>query len=158
MVEVLAPVVAEPADIALDRVDIFPLLLGRIGVVEPQMAAAAELFGDAEIERDGLGVADVQVAVRLRREPGHDLGVPLRGEIGGDDVADEIASGFREGFARRHADPCCAAPWRRLSASFTVARRDGCFYRARASLPVLGAVVHRLSSSLPAAGPARPHE
>src|SRR5436853_5587354 len=103
------------------------------------MAAAAELFGDTEIERNGLGVADVQVAVRLRREPGHDLGVPLRGEIGCDDVADEIAPSFREGFARRHADPCCAASWRRLSASFTAARRDGWPYCARASLPVLRA-------------------
>src|ERR1051326_8744709 len=52
MVEVPAPVVAEPAHVALDRVDIFLLLLGRIGVVEPQMAASAEFLRNAEIERD----------------------------------------------------------------------------------------------------------
>src|SRR5947207_2976938 len=116
------------------------------------MAAAAELFGDAEIERDGLGVADVQVAVRLWREPGHDLRVPLRGDIGGDDVADEVAPGFGENFARRHADPCCA-PAPGLCANFTRARRDGPPYRTRAALPILGAVVHRLMSPLPVAGP-----
>src|SRR5436190_13238278 len=116
------------------------------------MAAAAELFGDAEIERDGLGVADVQVAVRLWREPGHDLRVPLRGDIGGDDVADEVAPGFSENFARRHADPCCA-PAPGLCANFTRARRDGPPYRTRAALPILGAVVHRLMSPLPVAGP-----
>ena len=44
VVEVLAPVEAEPAHVALDRVDVFLLLLGRIGVVETQMAAAAEFL------------------------------------------------------------------------------------------------------------------
>ena len=68
MIEVLAPIEAEPAHVALDGVDIFLLLLGRIGVVEAQVTAAAELLGHAEIEADGLGVADVQIAVRLGRE------------------------------------------------------------------------------------------
>jgi hypothetical protein len=43
VIEVLAPIEAEPADVALDRVDIFLLLLGRVRVVEAQIAAAAEL-------------------------------------------------------------------------------------------------------------------
>src|SRR6185312_17407256 len=37
--QVGAPVIAEPANVGLDRIDIFLLLPGRIGVVEPQMAA-----------------------------------------------------------------------------------------------------------------------
>ena len=95
VIEVLAPVEAEPAHVALDGVDVFLLLLGRVGVVEAQVAAAAELLRHAEIEADRLGVADMQIAVRLRREAGDDRAVPLRVQIGLDDVADEIAPRFR---------------------------------------------------------------
>ena len=90
----LAPVEAEPAHVALDGVDILLLFLGRVGVVEAQVAAAAELLGDAEVEADRLGVADVQVAVRLGRKAGHHRRVPLGVEVGLDDVADEIAPAF----------------------------------------------------------------
>ena len=48
--------------------------------------------GDAEIERDRLGVADMQIAVRLRRKARHDPAVLFRVEIGLDDIADEIAA------------------------------------------------------------------
>jgi len=101
---VLAPVEAEPVHVGLDRVDILLLFLGRVGVVEPQMAAAAELLGDAEIQRDRLGMADMQIAVRLRREPGHDGAVPAAVEIGLHDVANEIAPCLaRRCLCRRHA-------------------------------------------------------
>ncbi len=92
VVEMLAPVEAEPADVLLDRVDVLLLFLDRVGVVEAQVAAAAELLGDPEVERDRLGVADVEVAVRLGREAGHDLRDPALAHVGGDDLADEIAS------------------------------------------------------------------
>jgi len=49
-------------DVALDRVDVFLLLLGRVGVVEAQMAAAAVFLRQAEIEADRFGVADMQIA------------------------------------------------------------------------------------------------
>ena len=55
------------------------------------MAAAAKLLRDAEIEGNRLGVADVQVTVRLRRESGHDSPVLAGREIGLDDVANEVA-------------------------------------------------------------------
>ena len=45
VVEVLAPVEAEPADVGLDRVDVLLLLLLRVRVVEAEVAAAAELLG-----------------------------------------------------------------------------------------------------------------
>ena len=48
------------------------LFLGRVGVVEAQVALAAELVGEAEVQADGLGVADVQVAVGLGRKAGVD--------------------------------------------------------------------------------------
>ena len=94
VVEVLAPIEAEPAHVALDRVDIFLLFLGRVGVVEAQVAVAAEFLGDAEIEADRLGVADMQIAVRLRRKARDDRLVPAGRQIGAHDVADEILAGF----------------------------------------------------------------
>src|SRR5947207_6621942 len=68
VVEIGSPVIAEPVHVGLDGIDIFLLFLGRIGVVEAQMAAPAELLRDAEIKGNRLGVADMQVAVRLRRK------------------------------------------------------------------------------------------
>ncbi len=91
MVEVPAPVEAEPAHVALDRVDIFLLFLGRVGVVETQVAASAIFLRHPEIEADRLGVTDMEIAVGLGREPRHDLFRPPRGKIGLDDVADEVA-------------------------------------------------------------------
>ena len=90
VIEVLAPVEAEPAHVALDGVDVLLLLLGRIGVVEAQVAAAAELLRHPEVEADRLGVPDVQVAVRLGRKPRDHASVPPLREVGGDDVADEV--------------------------------------------------------------------
>ena len=69
-VEVVSPVEAEPVDALLDGVDVFQLFLGRIRVVETEMAASAEIPGETEVEADGLGMADMEIAVRLRRESG----------------------------------------------------------------------------------------
>ena len=68
--QVLAPVEAEPADVPHDLVGVLLRLFHRVGVVEAQVAAAAEFLRDAEIDADGFGVADVQAAVRLRRKAG----------------------------------------------------------------------------------------
>ena len=45
-VEVLAPIEAHPAHVRLDALDILMLFLDRVGVVEAQVAAAAEFLGD----------------------------------------------------------------------------------------------------------------
>src|SRR6185436_12846390 len=94
VVKVLAPIEAEPAHVALDGVDIFLLFLGRVGVVEAEMTAAAELLGDAEIEADRLGMADMKVAVGLGRKARDHGRATLGVEIGLDDVADKVAPGF----------------------------------------------------------------
>src|SRR6185436_4372331 len=65
-VEVRAPVEAEPVDVARDRVHVLLALLGGVGVVEAQVAAPPQLLGQAEVQADRLGVADVQVAIGLR--------------------------------------------------------------------------------------------
>jgi hypothetical protein len=85
------------------------------GLVSSKRRWAAAVFGEAEVEQDGLGVAEVQVTVRLGREAGADLGRVERrggvvggragaagpaalgmlagGEVGLDDVLDEIGGG-----------------------------------------------------------------
>ncbi len=61
--------VPEPLDVRDDRVDVLDVLGVRVGVVETQVAQPAEVLGDAEVDRDGLRVADVEVAIGLRWEP-----------------------------------------------------------------------------------------
>src|SRR5215471_8617666 len=108
MVEMCSPVEAEPAHVALDGVDIFLLLFRRIGVVEAQMAAATELLCDAEIKGDRLSVADMQIAVGLRRKAGHHRGVAFGSEIRFDDIANEIAPRLRHHRSSfRHATSHC---------------------------------------------------
>ena len=68
------PLEAEPAHVFLDGVDVLLLFLFGIGVVEAQVGLAAELVGEAEVEADGLGVADVQIAVGLGWKAGLDSG------------------------------------------------------------------------------------
>jgi hypothetical protein len=48
-----------------DGIDVLLLFLLRVGVVEAQVAGAAVVRGQAEIQADRLGVAEMQVAVRL---------------------------------------------------------------------------------------------
>src|SRR5580704_7062776 len=104
MIEMRAPIKTEPAHVALDGVDIFLGFLGRIGVVVAQIAMAAELLGDAEIEANRLGVADMQVAVRLRRKARNHGFVPTRLQIGAHDVANKILARFASGLLCRRVD------------------------------------------------------
>ena len=74
-----------------------------IGVVEAQVADAAEFRGDAEIEHDRLGVADVQIAVGLGRKTGVDAAAVAAGlQVFDDDFTDEIlcAPGLGRGWLR----------------------------------------------------------
>jgi hypothetical protein len=67
------PVEAEPVHRLDDRVDELLLFLLRVGVVEAQVADAAVVGGQAEVQADALGVTDVQVAVGLGRKARADL-------------------------------------------------------------------------------------
>ena len=64
------PLKAQPAYVALYGIDELRVLLGGVGIVKTQVALAAVLFRYAEIYAQRLGVADVQIAVRLGREAG----------------------------------------------------------------------------------------
>src|SRR5882757_3365936 len=66
------------------------------------MAAPGKFLRDAEIQRDRLGMADVQIAVRLRRKSGHDPAVFVGREVGLDDVANEVAPRLRRHRFCRH--------------------------------------------------------
>ena len=96
VVQVLAPVEAEPPDVALDLVDVLLRFLDGVRIVETEIAPPAKLLGDAEVDADGLGVADVQAAVRLRGKSRDDGARRFAGHhVLGDDLPDEIA---RRGF------------------------------------------------------------
>jgi hypothetical protein len=131
------PLEAEPADVGLDGIDVLLLFFFRVGVVEAQVGLAAELVGEAEVDADGLGVADVEVAVGLGGKAGLDLGVAVLfgAHILGDDVAEEVGGGktenMAEGFLRqawrmraKAADRGRGRPWfQRAAARFCVRRR-----------------------------------
>ena len=76
---------------------------------------AAEFLRHAEIQADRFGVADMQIAVRLRRKTGNDRLMPADDQIGADDVADEILTGFPYcRFRRGHERVASVMPRRRL--------------------------------------------
>ncbi len=96
----IPPIVAQPTHVLLDRRHELPVLLVGVGVVETQVAGALEVLGNAEVEHDGLGMTDMQIAVGLRREPGRDLIVLTRRQVLLDDLADEV--GLYGGFFLGH--------------------------------------------------------
>ncbi len=59
-------------DILLNGFHKLHVLFGRVGVVHAEIAQSAVLFGGAKVDDQGLAVADVQIAVGFRREPGVD--------------------------------------------------------------------------------------
>ncbi len=84
-------IAAQPADVFNDRIDVLGFFLGRIGIVEAQVAFAAELARQAEVDRNRLGVADMQISVRLGRETRVHAALILFGlQIVEDDVPDEV--------------------------------------------------------------------
>ena len=96
-VKLFVPMESEPLDVLLDGVHVFGILLGGVGVVVTEVGHAAVLLREAEVQADGLGVAEVQVAVRLRRETGYD-GIHLAGgEVGFDDFFQKIQFTFFHG-------------------------------------------------------------
>src|SRR5206468_12766988 len=64
----------------------------RIGVVEPEVAATAELPRDPEVEADRLGMADVQIAVGLGREARDGRADPSGIDVCRDDLAEEVST------------------------------------------------------------------
>src|SRR5205807_1057008 len=90
-VEESVPVEAEPLHILLDRFDILGFFFFWIGVVKTQIRVSAKLVGESKVEADCLGVADVQVSVRLRRKARlHPAAVLVRLQVVENNVAYEV--------------------------------------------------------------------
>ena len=61
----MSPLESQPLDVVLYTFDVFGILLRGVRIVKAQVALATILLCQPKIDGNGLGVADVQVAVRL---------------------------------------------------------------------------------------------
>ena len=90
------PVRAEPADVLHDGLHVFGIFLCRIRVVETQMEGSSVFLRGAVVQADGLGMSDVQISVRFRRETGHDFPVGFsRPDFLVDDFMNKVRCGRR---------------------------------------------------------------
>ena len=64
----VAPLEAEPTDVLEDVLHILVVFLAGVGIVEAEVAHAIVVLGHAEVHTDSLGMANMQVAIGLRRE------------------------------------------------------------------------------------------
>ena len=82
--EAVPPVKAQPVDVLLDGLHKLLVLLGGVRVVHAEVAQPAVFLGGAEVDGQGLAVADVEIAVGLRRKAGvdrHALELPAGGHV-----------------------------------------------------------------------------
>jgi hypothetical protein len=93
-VRTVVPPEAQPLNVFLDGVDVLDIFFCRVRIVEAQVARAAEFLGDTKVQANGLGVADVQIAVGLGRKTRRDLPTVLPClDVFADDRPDEILGG-----------------------------------------------------------------
>ena len=64
----ISPLEAQPFNVFLDGFYIFYIFLGRVGIIETKVAYASIALGYSEIQTNSLGMSDVQVSIRFRRE------------------------------------------------------------------------------------------
>ena len=80
----------EPLDVLFDGVDVFVVFFFGVGIVKTQVAQTIINISQTEVQADGFGVADVQVAVRLGRKTGLDGCMFTAFEIFIDNGADKV--------------------------------------------------------------------
>ena len=93
IVKPIAPVKAQPMDVLLNGLHILHILLGGVGVVHTEIAQSAILLGGTEVDAQGLAVANMQVAIGLRRETGvdgHALELTTLCDVLVDELMDEV--------------------------------------------------------------------
>ena len=86
----LRPAADQPTDILENGIDVFDLFLSRVGIIHPNVTNTAKFVSDSKVEADRLGMSDVEIAIRLGRKAGVNLGVFPRMHIFRHDIADEI--------------------------------------------------------------------
>ena len=100
---VVRPAGDQPLHVRGDGFDIFEVLFDGVGVIKAEVALAIIFAGEPEVQANGLGVADMEIAIGLRREPGDDFGVALFGDVARNDVADKVAGRGNGGLFRHCA-------------------------------------------------------
>src|SRR5690606_36312662 len=92
VIEPVAPIEAEPADVLLDRPDVLVFLGRRMRAAEPKVSATAVSLGAPEFEADRFRVPDMKIAIGLGREARvHAPAVFPRAEVFLNDLRDEIS-------------------------------------------------------------------
>ena len=86
----------QPLNVLLDRLYILVIFAHRIGVIKAQIELAAIFLGNRPVDINGFCRANVQIAIRLRRETGVDLLGQTGCNIGINDVGQEIFHFFHE--------------------------------------------------------------
>ncbi len=87
---IAVPGKTQPAHIVLNGQGVLFAFLFRVGVVETQIAGALIILRQTEIQANGFGMTDVQIAVRLRRKARGNAAVLAAGQIGVNHVADKV--------------------------------------------------------------------
>ena len=85
---------AQPFQVGQNALDVLVPLAGGVGIVIAQVELPAVMLGDLIVDVDGLGRADVQIAVWLWREPGVDMVHLALGQIGVNDVRQKVGKFF----------------------------------------------------------------
>ena len=80
----------KPLNVFFDGVDVFVVFFFGVGIVKTQVAQTVINIRQTEVQADGFGVADVQIAVWLGRETGLDGCMFTAFEVFFDDGADEM--------------------------------------------------------------------
>jgi hypothetical protein len=87
---------AKPGDVVDDGIDELGVLARGIGVIESEHADTAVLVSNTEVEADGFGVSDVEVAIGFGREASLDASViAIVVEVSFNGGLDEIKAGHR---------------------------------------------------------------
>ena len=91
VIEVIAPVKAQPVHCIENGIHIFRIFLSRVGVVKAHMAHAIKVARNAEVEANGFGMPNMQVAIGLgRKTRGHTVAVFGLCQIFSDNIADKV--------------------------------------------------------------------
>ena len=69
IIKTISPVKAQPVNIFHNRIDIFHIFPGRIGIVKTQITCSSIFRGNPEIHANSLCMTYMQIAVRLGRKP-----------------------------------------------------------------------------------------
>ena len=115
-------------DVLLDGVDVLCVLFGGVGVIHPQVADALVLLRRAKVNGQRLAVADVEIPVGLRWEPGVNL-FPLAAATGLQFLLNDAMNEIGAHGLFRHG-PHAPSPWILVHSNQNQNRfLSGCFLR-----------------------------